>query len=675
VRLRSISTFVLICAGSGACRDHEIATTQSRALEYVGRPTCERCHAEEGRAWAGSDHDRAMTSPAEAGMLANFADHVKYGLGFDPLAQYLVETERGRLQVLPLAWDSRPAALGGQRWFNPNPAIAEPWHGPAFNWNHACAECHSTGVRKNYDAQGDAFATTFAELDVACEACHGRGSEHVRWAESGRASTTPNLGFEFRLRGADFGAWQHRPGEPTATRRAAGQPATELDVCARCHSRRSQIHEDHPNGASLLDTHVPALLEPPLYFDDGQIREEVYEYGSFLQSKMHGAGVTCSDCHDPHSLTLRAPGNALCARCHDPQIFDRPAHHHHGEGSAGAACVECHMPARIYMAVDSRRDHSLRVPRPDLSAALGVPNACARCHPNRAIRGVTPVRTLHYGQVFARARAGDSSMATELQRLVLAVDTALMVRATAASLLGSVTPTSSRVLEAALRHEQPLVRLGALQALDGAPASTRWAAASPLLADPIRAVRFAAVRLLADVSGEIEGSERASFDRAVNETLAAFDLDADRAEANVGRGNLLADLGRRSDAELAYARAVMLDPSFAPAYVNWCELLWRRGDEAGCAAKLGEGLAHAPRSSELHYATALSLIRRGRARQAIPALTTAVRLAPEISIYAYALVVTLRDCGDRDEATIALAAARARYPHDRALRELTATLD
>lgn len=683
MRLRgSVSLVIFTLAGACEARSEPTHSSHSpgrREPEYVGSTACEPCHVAQVGAWLGSDHDRAMAATSE--LVADFsapwpetgeriATVIEYGIGSAPLQQYLVETERGRLQVLPWAWD-----VEGRQWRD----VSEPshsWRGPAYNWNHACAECHTTGLRKQYDATRDRFATTFAELDVACEACHGPASEHLRWAAKDLPEAA-HRGFEFELRGADLGAWRSVPGKPTAERLADAPPPTELDTCARCHSRRTQIHEDRPRGTSLLDTHLPALLEPPLYFEDGQIREEVYEYGSFLQSKMHGAGVTCSDCHDPHSLELRAPGNTLCGRCHDPQIFDTPAHHHHSAVGEAAACVACHMPARIYMQVDPRRDHSLRVPRPDLSASRGVPNACQACHSDRradelarhmSLWGITPAPGLHYGEVLARARAGDSSVADELVELVLAVETALMVRATAASLLGSVTPSHAARnlagLNAALHHPHPLVRLGALTALDGAPASARWALAAALLSDPSRAVRLAAAGLLAD------GPQGPLLERAVAERLASLELHADRAEARVQRGNLLVDLGRFDDAELAYAEAVTLDPTFGPAYVNWCDLLRRRGDELACAAKLAEGLERAPDSPELHHASGLSLIRQGQPRQAISTLKAAVRLAPEISAYAYVLVVALREQGERDQAATALAAARALHPDDRALASL-----
>jgi tetratricopeptide (TPR) repeat protein len=398
--------------------------------------------------------------------------------------------------------------------------------------------------------------------------------------------------------------------------------------------------------------------------------------------------VTCSDCHDPHSLELRAPGNALCGRCHTPAAFDTPAHHHHDRSSVGSACVECHMPARTYMQIDLRRDHSLRVPRPDLSASLGVPNACAVCHPNTGADqlagivsswGIVAKPSLHFGEVLARARAGDSGVADALVDLVLANDSALMVRASAAALLGAVTPSGGpseglRAIRVALGHAHPLVRLGALQSLDGAEASIRWALAAESLSDPIRAVRLRAAQLLAAVAPEINGAPDPRLDprldRAVSELLASLERDGDRAEAHVQRGNLLVDLGRYDEASDAYSAAVTRDPELAATYVNWCDLLRRRGDEAGCAAKLDEGLARAPDSPELHHALALSQIRRGQKQSAISELAAAAQLAPEVSTYAWALVIALRERGELTEAAAVLSAAQARHPHDQALRAL-----
>ena len=145
------------------------------------------------------------------------------------------------------------------------------------------------------------------------------------------------------------------------------------------------------------DDYRVALLDEDHYFPDGQIKEEDYEYGSFIQSRMFHAGVTCSDCHEPHSSRLRAEGNGVCAQCHSAQKYDSPAHHFHKVGSAGARCVECHMPTRTYMVVDARRDHSIRIPRPDLSVKLGTPNACTNCHTDKSAQWASDSVNKWYG--------------------------------------------------------------------------------------------------------------------------------------------------------------------------------------------------------------------------------------------------------------------------------------
>ena len=295
----------------------------------------------------------------------------------------------GRLQALGIAWDSRPKDQGGQRWFhlypdqNLKPGDPLHWTGRDQTWNYQCADCHSTNLQKNYDLAANTYATSWTDTDVSCEACHGPGSRHVTWAKSGekpKPTDGPDkMGLSNWLKPTDHGHWEMSL-ETGIARRTEKLASAELDTCAACHSRRKVIAKNPPPGEPYLDGYLPALLEPGLYHADGQIDGEVYEYGSFLQSRMYHAGVTCSNCHDPHSAKLRADGNALCGQCHLPAKFDVSEHHHHQPGSTGAQCVNCHMPTKNFMVVDARRDHSIRIPRPDLSVALGTPNACTQCH-------------------------------------------------------------------------------------------------------------------------------------------------------------------------------------------------------------------------------------------------------------------------------------------------------
>ena len=387
---------------------------------YVGGAACAECHADEAAAWKGSHHDLAMQPAGEQTVLGDFSGTeftaggvttrfyrdgerymvrtdgpdgalsdftVRYTFGADPLQQYLLELPGGRLQALGVAWDTRPRAKGGQRWFHlypqdpPRAGERLHWTSPDQNWNHMCADCHSTDLLKRYDAGKDRYDTSYAQVNVGCEACHGPGAAHVAWARQPQRDADPRLAI--RLDERRGMTWNIAPDTGQPVRSTALTTRRESVTCARCHSRRGQLTETYGHGAPLGDHYRLALLEPGLYHPDGQVLDEVYVHGSFLQSRMHAAGVTCSDCHEPHSLALRAEGDAMCATCHDASRYAVTDHHHHAPEIEAARCVSCHMPATTYMVVDPRRDHSFRVPRPDLSQPLGTPNACNGCHEDR----------------------------------------------------------------------------------------------------------------------------------------------------------------------------------------------------------------------------------------------------------------------------------------------------
>ncbi|MEN8160455.1 MAG: multiheme c-type cytochrome, partial [Myxococcota bacterium] len=402
-----------------------------------------------GQVWTFFERDgRFLVNTAGPdGAPADF--EIAYTFGVAPLQQYLVRLPGGRLQALGTAWDARPAAAGGQRWFHLHPDEPIPaddvlhWTKLSQRWNAQCAECHSTALRKGFDATEDAYDTSFAELDVACEACHGPGSRHVAKAEGPGDDRASGLVVAFEPWRPD--RWRFEDEQPIARRTRPLASHVELDTCAPCHARRSTLREGRLPGEPLLDSHRPALLQPGLYEADGQMRDEVYVWGSFLQSRMHAAGVTCSDCHDAHSLALRAEGNALCGQCHQPAAYDREAHHHHAPRSAGADCVACHMPARTYMVIDERRDHSFRVPRPDLSVSLGTPNACTDCHGERPARWAADAvaawfpdgrtGTPHYGEAFDAGRRRAPGATQALAGVARDARQPVLVRATVLSLL------------------------------------------------------------------------------------------------------------------------------------------------------------------------------------------------------------------------------------------------
>ena len=623
---------------------------------------------------------------------------VAYVFGVRPLQQYLVPFPGGRFQALGLAWDARPRAGGGQRWFHlyPRERIAAGdalhWTGPQQNWNFMCAECHATNLERRYDAASDSFATTWSEMNVACEACHGPGSAHVAAMQPGSIAggagaagkqAQPATGPPVRLPRFDPAAWAFDGAHPTARRVKPPPDGGEIDTCGRCHARRGWSWEEMTPGQPLADTHRVALLDADLYFDDGQIREEVYEYGSFLQSRMQRAGVVCSDCHEPHTGRTRAEGNLLCARCHAPVHFDAASHHHHRDGSDGARCVSCHMPERTYMLVDPRRDHSLRVPRPDLSVEMGTPNACTACHADRDAAWAARIvaqwfpkgrsGSPHFGRALHAARRGDAGSAAGLLGIAGDATEAGIVRATALAALphGDRTRAGAaqeagiaRAIAAALHDPDPLVRRTAAEWIDPLPPEAKGRLGLPLTGDPIRTVRLAAAATLAGLPASVAGDAAPRLAAAVEEYRRSLAFSADRAESRFNLGNLERQTGRAAEAEAAYRRAIALDPTFVPAFVNLADLLAAKGMEAEAESILREGLLRTPDSADIEHTLGLAAIRRHDTPSALEHLAEAARLRKDVARYAYVYAVALHDSGKPDDAMRVLEAAAGRHQND-----------
>jgi len=688
------------------------------APSYVGRQVCGQCHAEAAERWRGSHHDLAMQPAMDASVAGDFnnqrftyagvtssffrrdgkfvvrtdgpdgklADYdIKYTFGAAPLQQYLIEFPDGRLQALGIAWDTRPRAQGGQRWFHlyPGQDVTHRselhWTTLSQNWNYMCAECHSTGVRKNYDPKTRRFSTAYAEVNVSCEACHGPGSNHVAWArkEGDWRLDGGTKGLAIALDERRAVTWTISADTGNAQRTPRGRQGREIEMCGRCHARRGQFSEDYVHGRPLGDTHRVALLEDRLYYPDGQIRDEVYEYGSFLQSKMFRQGVTCSDCHDPHSGKLRAAGSLVCSGCHATQKYETPKHHFHAAGSRGADCVGCHMPTTTYMVVDPRHDHSLRVPRPDLSVKLGVPSACTQCHTGRPAAwaakqvetwyGRAPHGYQRYAEALGAASSGEPGAADLLQALARDGDQPAIARASALERLGPVSSaTVPDVLLTGLKDGDPLVRRAAAAALERAAPHLRVELLAPLLDDSVRAVRMEAARALAgEPRDRLTDAQRTALDRGLAEYIAGEQFNADRPESHVNLALLYAAQRRFSQAEASLRTALEVDPRFVPASVNLADLYRAAGKDPDGERVLRDALQRDPRSAPAHHALGLLYVRRNRTPEALAELEAAARLAPESARYGYVYAVALNDAGRSKQATAVLQGVLARRPNDR----------
>ena len=697
--------------------------THLPAAAFVGRERCAVCHAREQEAWRGSHHDLAMQEATDTTVLGDFNDasfthfgitsrffrreggffvttegpdgelqdyEIRYTFGITPLQQYLIPFPDGRMQALSIAWDSRPREAGGGRWFHLYPHERIPpqdelhWTRGSQNWNWMCAECHATNLKRNYDAATDRYRTTWSEVDVSCEACHGPGSNHLAWAErlAGDQPLAPALaetkGLVVTLDERRGVSWsQDANGKPV--RAPPLKSHREIEVCAQCHSRRAGLADGLSHGGPLMATHDPLLLLGGAYFADGQQQDEVYNYGSFLQSRMYAQGVTCADCHDPHSGRTRAPGNGLCALCHAPARYDQPGHTLHPLGTDGAQCVACHMPTRTYMVVDPRHDHALRVPRPDIAQHVDAPDPCTGCHQDRDAAWAAERIAAAFGperkgyQPFAAAlqaaRRGEPGAARLLAGLIQDTQAPAIARATAVRELEAyLSPSSLPLVSMALKDADPLVRGAALETLLALPPQQRPALALPLLDDPLRVIRLKAARALAPVAVEgLSAARQDDLKKAFADYIAAQEANAERPEAHLNLGLFHLDRRQYQDAEAAYRAALKLDATFAPAYGNLADLYRATGREPEAEAILQQGLRVRPDDGALSHALGLLRVRQKRPAEALRYLERAVTLSPDNARYAYVLAVALHDTGKPEEARVALTRALEHFPYDRDL--------
>ena len=739
-RIRALLAACVLLIPIACTRSGEQAVAESPAQvaatavsDYVGRQACIECHKDQYDLYVGSDHDMAMDTATAETVLGNFADttfthhgitsrffrqegrfyvntegpggllrdyEVKYVFGVRPLQQYLIEFPGGAFQCLPLCWDTRPTDEGGQRWFH----IYDQEHIPADDilfwtritqrWNYMCAECHSTRLRKSYDRVREEYRTNWSEIDVSCEACHGPGSAHVRWAEAAdkgqQIETSGYLGLVLRLKDDDGGTWVFRDTEKgTAERSVPRRAQTVVETCARCHARRTNIHEEYVHGRSFMDTHWPSLLEEQLYFADGQILEEVYVYGSFLQSKMYMAGVSCRDCHEPHSGRVFAQGNALCFRCHLPEKYGGHSHHFHKDESTGALCVECHMRERTYMVVDPRRDHSMRIPRPDLSDRLGSPDACILCHDHKDKTnewaaeyaqkwyGELQEEQTHYGETIFAGRRSHPEARDALLSLANDSQVPPMVRATALQLLPQYPyPETVESLGRAVFDNDPLIRMTAVQGFEVLSAEERVSQIKHLLRDPVRLVRIRAAFLLASSPpGSLTPQERQWLDSALEEYRQAQHFNADHPTAHLNLGVLATFEGDQESAEAFYRKALEMEPMLIVTYINLADLYRSLGRDTEAERVLRQGLELLPEGSGLHHALGLLYARQKKIRQSLPFLKKAAELEPENSRFSYVYGVALNSQGRSQEALGVLAAALERHPYDRDILYALATMN
>lgn len=656
----------------------------------VDEQQCQGCHSEQVKDWQGSHHQLAMqeanadtvlgdfnnvtfkaenersvfsrkgdafwvNTPGIEGKNADFK--VAYTFGIAPLQQYLIEVGDGRLQALGVAWDTEKG-----RWFHLYPGqgvtFKNPlhWSKPSQNANFMCVECHTTGYQRNFDAAKNTFDSQWSSLGVGCQACHGPASSHLEWKE--KKSNLIHAGFALDLKDKD--------------------PITEIETCARCHARRAPLGDGYTAGKRLMDDYLPSTLTRELYALDGKIKDEVFEHGSFAQSKMFDKGVRCSNCHNPHSTELKAPGNGVCLQCHNTagktavegidgkglqaKNYDSTEHHRHAMRQPGSQCVDCHMPGKFYMGNDFRHDHSFSIPDPERAKKFGTPDACLTCHQGKAGDKITEqfkrwntattAQAPRYDESLWLIRNGQPGAAQALYEQLQRSNLPAVQRATLLAEL-PLYPSEQALKLASkdLSNPAPQVRESAVRAISAfLPPPERAPLLTPLLGDPVKAVRIVAARdLLSLARNGLEGAQ-ANWNAAIAEYEAVQMSLLERAEANLNLAMLYQTSGRRGEVEALLRSALKRDPDFHPALVTLVQWLEAAGRSEEARTLLELNLKQHPDAALLQHTQGLSLIRAGKTAEAMPALRKAAALEPQNAQYGYVLAVALHDSGKVDQA-------------------------
>ncbi len=656
---------------------------------------CVACHQSSVDDWKKSDHAKAMATATSKSVLGDFnnqtVEHygqkalfyredasyyvkisygdntniylIQYTFGHFPLQQYLVETEKGRLQVLPFAWDSRTNAQGGQRWYHIysdeeiTPQDRLHWQQPLQNWNGMCADCHSDGLKRQYNSDKNTFSTTWDNINVGCQSCHGKMNDHNSIEDPKQKSDKNNT--HSKISNAEStGHWLRKTGDNTASWQGEKRDNRFMDTCFSCHSLRSPLTDGFSAEKPFLDQFIPTLITPPLYYPDGQIKEEVYVYGSFLQSKMYAAGVNCIDCHDKHTMKIKVQGNGLCLQCHANETFDTKEHHLHEQESSGAQCINCHMPSTMYMGADDRADHSFKIPRPDLSLTFNTPNACTKCHDDKTNEWAVSALESAYGKAesasatklaLTKLNHGES-IPLEQHLAILSDDTlAVISRATALQQIGLTTKVlTTAVLRRYTTHQEPLIRISAAQAANLLPPNDKVKLLTPLLKDKLKSVRIAAARNLIDTS--VIQIDQAAFNSAFKELKYSNDINSWRAEGMLNQGVLHFERKEVAQTEIAFKKAISIDPYFEASYINLANIYRGQQRSALESSVLQQGMKTIPKSGDLTYAFGLYLVRERKLDRALSFFQKSMILTPSNPQYAYTYILALDELGKSAEA-------------------------
>ena len=639
-------SLILLGISCNAPTTHESEVQVYQPNQYIGEAACIQCHQQAYTDWKGSHHDWAMKLPNDTTVLGDFdnatftADgenyffftkdsnyYVKTGkpgkeeeykvahtFGFEPLQQYLIKFPDGKYQVLRASWDTK-----NNEWFNQYAGQKIPqddwlhWTKGGQRWNTMCAECHSTNLKKNYNLPKDAFATTYANETVSCEACHGPAGGHLNWASKEKPTGDPQI------------------------KSVGNSQVKQLNQCAGCHARRVKLTEVMKPGVAFDDQFMLQTINNQYYYTDGQIKEEDFVVGSFVQSKMFAKGVTCSDCHNVHTTKVKLRGNTLCLQCHKTS-YDSKQHHFHSGTGESTKCVSCHMPTKVYMGNDVRRDHSFRVPRPDQSVTFNTPNACTSCHEDKSAQWATQWVNEKYGTQRANHFSNHLLVAAnppyneDTKKEVLQFITNMNYPAIARATAIEYYPLHSEKAEfdmllTALTDSAALVRYHALAKFQRYPLKKKLAVALEYMEDETKLVRIGAAQLIAEL--DLTKLAPVEYSKAQASRLELEEMMRANADFPLGRLQLGDYYFKQQNLQKAineYEMALKMDSLLTPVYTNLATAYSTIGQNQLALTTLTTLLKIEPEFGRAYYLQGLLLYEMGQANKAIESLRKAIRL-------------------------------------------------
>jgi len=650
ISLLFFTVLIISCNSSTEQNNYKpITQNTSKHIDgYVGDANCISCHKNEYSLWKGSHHDLAMQIANDSTVLGDFNNvetkidgvtyffykknnefyvkikeidnsekeyKITYTFGVTPLQQYLIDFDKGRKQVLRATWDSIK-----NKWFHQYKGeMIQPydwlhWTNGAQNWNTMCAECHSTNLKKNYFVEKDSFHTTYASINVSCESCHGPAERHVQWANS--KSESKNI---YILKG--------------------NTQNEQLNLCAPCHARRVKLTKNLEPGKQFENQYMVQNLTTNYYHSDGQIREEDYVYGSFLQSKMYAEGIKCSDCHDAHSMQLKLKGNKLCLQCHVPANYDSKKHHFHKENTEASQCINCHMTGDTYMGNDFRRDHSFRIPRPDQSIKYDTPNACKSCHEDKSNQWAAntikkwygDIRQAHFSDALLLSSSGNLTISDRkfLDEFINNLQFPEIARATVIENLDYINNDQYSTLLIALNDSSAIVRYNALLKFRNLAPQDRTAIALKHMSDSVKLVRIGAAQLTIGLDDNtLTELDKTHFIKSRNELETMLYSNADFSTGRMQLGDYYLQNNDIKTAIKHYEVALNKDSLLTPVYSNLATAYSLNKEPKKAINTLNNWILLEPKSSRPHYLKALLSFEMNKNEIAVAELNTAIKLNP-----------------------------------------------